>query len=88
MSGKIRDKWGQVTAADGIADAQSFDMVPGGAPALHLASGEHIVGRTSNERRILHVLYGHVRAAEWLSNELSRYWAALLESDFVDPQCC
>merc|ERR1711934_619501 len=46
------------------------------------------VGRTRNERNILHVLYGEWRAISEGGKQVQSHWDSFLFSDLEDPHCC
>ena len=46
------------------------------------------VGRTRNERNILHVLYGEWRAISEGGKQVQSHWDSILFSDLEDPHCC
>ena len=62
-------------------------VVREGGTQLTDAAGR-LVGRTPNERNVLTLLYGEVRALRAAAAALERHWTSLLKSDYVDPNCC
>lgn len=46
------------------------------------------IGRTRNERNILHAAYGKLRALEAAGAAFRDHWAQFVLSDFQDQHCC